>query len=73
MSNFKMLTFFIKYGNFHLIVIYKKDIVRKCLTLRINEEHFLDLLVDKEALKKECLLDGCYLIKTDLQTTDASK
>jgi len=30
-------------------------------------------LVDEEALKKECLLDGCYLIKTDLQTTDASK
>lgn len=68
MSNFKILTFFIKYGNFHLIVIYKKDIVRKCLTLRRNEEPFLDLLVeDEKALKKEYLLDGCYLIKTDLQ------
>jgi len=43
-------------------------------SLWINEEErFLELLVNKEALEKECQLDGCYVIKTDLQTTDASK
>jgi len=54
--------------------LIEKKKLKNCLSLRINEEErFLELLVNEEALEKECQLDGCYVIKTDLQATDASK
>jgi len=54
--------------------LIEKKKLKNYLSLRINEEErFLELLVNKEALEKECQLDDCCVIKTDLQTTDASK
>jgi sulfur transfer complex TusBCD TusB component (DsrH family) len=48
--------------------------LRNCLGINVDEDRrYLELLIDKEALKQEEQLDNCYVIKTDLQATDASK
>lgn len=46
--------------------------VDKWLTVRIDERA-LNLYVNEDALKEESRLDGCYVIKTDLPASAASK
>jgi transposase len=51
-----------------------KKKLKSLLSIRAREEkRFLELLVDEKTLEQEKELDGCYVIKTDLRTTDASK
>jgi transposase len=57
-----------------------KDIRNKIKKLRIDkwlhvhaEKRILTLQIDKEALEEESLLDGCYVIKTDLPKITADK
>jgi transposase len=48
--------------------------LKSFLSIRAEEEkRFLEVLVDEKTLKQEQELDGCYVIKTDLQSMDASK
>lgn len=41
--------------------------------IKINETDRLEAVVNKEALTEESLLDGCYVLKTDLQNDVVSK
>ena len=51
-----------------------KKKLKSLLSIRAREEkRFLELLVDEKNLEQEKELDGCYVIKTDLRATDASK